>query len=134
LKSGYQYKTKSKSLVLRRNDFYLKSGTSYIIRQNLLNLNINFDVIDENFLHHQNIPNLMKKRGFPLEPLPFEGAIYMTETGENVWAQDSNFWKRKITIQSLSRFYVGKLIHFFRARPLTEGICNEFGIYEISNS
>jgi hypothetical protein len=135
LKSGYQYKTKSKFLLLRKNDFYLKSGTSYIIKSNLLDsdLYLDLDIIDENFLHHQNIPNFMKKRGFPLVPLPFEGAIYMTETGENVWAQSSNFWKRKITIQSLLRFYGGKVSQFFKIKPLTKKIRDEFGMYEISN-
>jgi len=70
---------------------------------------------------HSVINDYMIKRGSPLQPLPFIGAIYLTATGENDSSIRMAGWHGK-------KHAIGKLL---AARPLTQRIRSEFGLYEL---
>ncbi|MGV0024929.1 hypothetical protein [Phormidesmis priestleyi] len=135
INQGYEYEEGTNFIKLRRN-LHQRTGTSHIIRFEALKADLSKDLseIDDQYLAHQAIVPWMASRENPLAPLPFAGSIYITNNGENIWAQKGNFFQRKPTFKSLIRFYGGKLNKFLITRPLTEPISNEFGLYAIERS
>jgi hypothetical protein len=131
---GYEYE-EGTDLIKPRKNLHQRTGTSHIIRFEALKADLSKDLseIDDQYLAHQAIVPWMASRGNPLAPLPFAGSIYITNNGENIWAQKGNFFQRRFTLKSLVRFYGGKLNKFLITRPLTEPICDEFGLY-LSNT
>ena len=131
---GYEYRDGSKSILLRRKKFHLKCGTSFIIRYDLIvpNETKKVDNIDRNFLYHQRIVKIMSEKGKPLELLPFEGAVYVTENGTNYTNQ------KELHLQALNSsfeklfFYIRRYGKVLFSRPLTNSMCEEFGIYNNS--
>lgn len=71
---------------------------------------------------HSVIKEYMIKRGSPLQTLPFAGAVYMTNTGENYTGVRMGGWQGK-------RHMLKKM---WAARPLTAGIRSEMGLYDLS--
>ena len=71
------------------------SGTSNIVRFDLLNLP---EVPEYNrgygyykfYVDRQKTKNIMAERGFPMQPLPFPGAIYILATGDNMSGNENN--------------------------------------------
>ncbi len=133
---GYEYEEGANFVKLRRKNMHMRTGTSHIIRFEALKADLSKDLseIDNEYLAHQSIVAWMKSRENPLAPLPFAGSVYITDNGENIWAQKSNFFQRKASIKSLIRFYVGKLYKILITKPLTESICSEFSLYPIIQS
>lgn len=70
---------------------------------------------------HTRIHEGMRQRGTPLVPLPFVGAIYNTDTGENFSQIALNRWRGK-------RMLLKKLLS---ARPVTPALRKAFGLYEL---
>lgn len=131
--SGYEYEENSNYIRRRKRNLYKKTGTSNIVRLDLLKKDMEtpLENINNYFLHHQDIVDILSQRGTPLNLLPFEGTVYITETGENNWAQKSLFWQRKITAKRLFKFYSGIIYKLLITRPLTQSIRDEFGIYDL---
>ena len=134
INKGYEYRDNSRSILHRSKDFHQKSSTSHIVKYDLIpNKSIKFEDITWDYLRHQSIIDLMKEQGNPLEPLPFEGAIYITENRENMNVHhakmilDSKKNKAKESFLRVVRRLGKSLI----SRPLTESIRSEFGIYNL---
>lgn len=133
---GYEHKDGSQSVLLRRKKFHLKCGTSFILKYDLIvpSENTTIDDIDRKFLYHQNLVEIMARKGKPLEPLPFAGAVYVTENGANYTNQ------KKLHLQALNSntdkffFYVRRYGKKIFARPLTNSLKEEFGIYDVHGS
>ncbi len=133
---GYEYRDESKSILLRRKKFHLKCGTSFIIKYDLIvpNQNTQIDDIDRNFLYHQRIVKILSKKGSPLELLPFEGAVYLTENGTNYTNQKDLHLEALNSNVEKFLFYIRRYGKFLFSRPLTNSIRKEFGIYNINSS
>jgi hypothetical protein len=71
---------------------------------------------------HSAISRHMSERGAPLQPLPFVGAVYMTNTGENDSGIRMGDWQGV-------RHALGKLS---AARPLTRRIRSDMGLYDLA--
>jgi hypothetical protein len=136
IESGYEYQEGSNFVKIRKKNLHEKTGTSNIIKIACLKPEMEkaLEDIKDDFLFHNTIVSLMKKRNTPLAPLPFPGTVYVTDTGENSWAQGGLFWERDITPQSLYRFFGGKIYKFFITQPLTDIIKNEFCVYKLADN
>lgn len=134
---GYEYREDIQLLKIRKRNFHLKTNTSHIIKFDLLASDLSMkldDVRHENYiLQHRYTVNILKSRGISLEPLPFIGVIYSVDNGENIWSQEKLFWTGDIGLKELVQFYGGKIRQFFIARPFTDYIREEFGIYDVNN-
>ncbi|MGP1384733.1 MAG: glycosyltransferase family A protein [Thainema sp.] len=126
---GFEYPN-NKKIVYPRSKLYQKSGSSNIIRYDLLkpilvNKPNKEDMdVDKNFLNHKLIRGYFDSINTPMKPLPFRGSVYVTEHGDNIFLQ--YFIEKEKNYLDLIRFYGGKTRKFFMARPLTEDIRSEF--------
>lgn len=71
---------------------------------------------------HGVINEYMSERGTPLDTLPFVGAIYMTNTGENDSGLKMGGWQGK-------RHMLKKI---WATRPLTSRVRSEMGLYDLT--
>jgi hypothetical protein len=117
---GWMYDNNSHFILKRWRDFDKVCGSSSIIRFNAEDFpkiektpNVILD------FGHSVIREAMVRRGTPLKPLPFAGAIYVLNTGEN----DSGFslknWRSK-------KIFLQKLLNY---RFVTYHIREEFSLY-----
>lgn len=127
---GYLYEEGSNFLFREKKAFYQWCGSSHIIRYDLQDLpeNTDDDRIDYNRYHrpHAYIVDIMQKKGTPLEPLPFFGAIYMLAHGENV-RDFANVIRPKKLLPRLKKVVVNY-------RPLTPVIRDEFCLYSLEDN
>jgi hypothetical protein len=83
---GYSYDEGSRWLE-RHSDFYLRCGTSNITRIDCDDLPPDMDSPREKYFYlcngHHIIVDFMARQGKPLKVLPFPGAVYVKDTGEN---------------------------------------------------
>ncbi|MDX2256860.1 MAG: hypothetical protein NW214_15210 [Pseudanabaenaceae cyanobacterium bins.39] len=141
---GYEYREGTKYIYYMKSKFYDKCGSCNIIRFDLLDKYINADVADItnsdiadiggfNFLHHQSIPPLMIKNGTPLEKLPFEGAVYVIDHGENMWlgAITSNMLKQA-NFKDLFLFKLRRFVKKMLSQRLSDSIRQTFSLYTLS--
>jgi glycosyltransferase involved in cell wall biosynthesis len=131
---GYEYKDGGKRVYRRKTKFHLKCGTSHIIRHDLLLpfSRLTFEEVDDQFLWHQELVKNMAAKGTPLEPLPFEGATYISDTGENHVNLTDLFIKRfQSNPIDLLLFWARRAYKAINCQRLSDEICNEFGIYKI---
>jgi hypothetical protein len=135
IKQGYEYPDGSEIVYFRRKDFHRKTGTSHIIKYDLLQKFIDYElneITNRNFLFHQYIVEIMSEMGHPLEPLSFPGSMYITENGENNLIHEKIFPPPKgMSLKETARYYAGMFYKPLISRPLTQAICNEFGLYKI---
>jgi hypothetical protein len=121
---GYLY-PEGASWFFKWRDFDQCCGTSAIVRLEACDFPTSLDEpIDRYFIlsnGHRAIGEFLRKRGTPLAPLPFIGAMYVVGTGEN----DSG---TVLTEWGGTRFMLKKLL---RARPLTQKVRSDFGLYRI---
>ena len=134
LNSGYEYREDIKSLIVRNKNFHIRTNTSHIIKNKLLepyiNMNIN-DIKPENcILYHIDTAKILKNQGNPLVALPFKGAVYITDNGENMWWSQDNILSKssKSKLNKMIISLAKKLYQFTITRPLTTSISEEFGI------
>lgn len=136
---GYEYREDSKSLLVRNNNFHLRSNTSHIIKNKLLknellknNVQIDINNISHgNFiLQHIDTFRILQEKGFLLAPLPFKAVVYITNNGENIWWNENNLdvKEKNLTLNNIIKLFVKKIYWLTITRPLTSSIYNEFGI------
>lgn len=128
MNKGYEYKDGSQRIYLRSKNFHHLCGTCNIVK---------YDLLDHDCLRlHNKVEENMKKKGLSLKELPFIGAVYVTENGENV-SPPHNYGKREI-LEKLCNprefllFNAKEAYKRMNSRPLTKAICDEYGIYSIS--
>ncbi len=128
VESGYEYQNGHNFVFLRR-DFHLLSGTSNIVQYPLLapERKLTFDEVGWRFLWHQNIVELMQERSTPLAPLPFPGAVYIVDNGENIWSQTALRQTPGDRLKAAT-MQVSKLYKRLRAQSITPSMRNEFGL------
>jgi hypothetical protein len=133
INKGYEYHEGSKKVYYRNRNFHKKCGTANIIRYDLLTsyAAIKFEDVTRDFLWHQDVAEAMQNRGSPLTPLPFKGAIYVGNTGENhVFSTEilGSFISssREHFLYHSRRFY-----KWLASRSLSKKICEEFGLYKL---
>jgi hypothetical protein len=143
--SGYEYKEGSRFIYLHAKNFYLKCGTSSILKYDAYDLPEISDgskpLGKEAFkylISHRNIRTSMAKRNMPVEALPFPGAIYNIFNGENIYYQKNlsnpqNPRKAHNSDNVLVR-HAKQLAKVLTSRPLTGAIREEFGLYNIQQS
>ena len=128
---GFEYPSKGE-IVYPKSKFYTKCGTSNIIRYDLLQplLETHLDRVRAQngalYRRHQHQGKYFANAGNPLLPLPFQGAIYVTEHGDNIFLE--YFSKKQKTLLDLVRLYGGKLRKRLVARPITKELRDEFGL------
>src|ERR687886_110512 len=131
LNRGYEYQEGNNFIYWRKKDFHRKCGTSNIVRHDLIAPpeSVKLESIDWDFLYHQDIVEAMKKRGTPLDELPFEGAIYVQENGENICNQ-SQVLKEMLHFnpKEIILFYARRAYKSFTSKRLTKSIRDEFGL------
>lgn len=132
---GYEYREGSKNIYCIKTKFHEKCGTCNIIRYDLLDSYKNLqmgDVKGFQFLHHQSVRDTMIENGTSLERLPFEGAIYVIDHGENMWLTAANFTMLKeLRFKDLFLFQMRRFIKTIISKPVTERIRQKFGLYTL---
>jgi hypothetical protein len=120
-KKGYMYREGSKFIYLNLKNFNQISGTSIIIKADLYHLLFT----KPNFYNHLTEDNRLK-------PMPFVGAVYSMENGENILAN------RKVISQMQKRTFEGGLqpilekMSKYRVWFLTDEIVKDFGLYDVN--
>lgn len=139
---GYVYIEGSRSIYLKKKEFYKWNGSSNIIRDNL------YDVIQHNleklpetdeecleyYMTHFEVAKTMSERGTPLEALPFFGCVYILGHGENRNPVNNNPYGNEGLISYERPFLTRLKKILFEYRPLTKNICDEFGIYNLDGN
>lgn len=105
--------------------FHKKCGTSHIINIRKFEEYSAADIPTTNgfFLAHAGIVDKLEKEGYLLEPLPFPGAVYCMEHGENIYAVGSKHrqWAKGVRMQTLRRILSYRIkTTFYRRVPSTE--------------
>ncbi|MCY7384160.1 MAG: glycosyltransferase family 2 protein [Microcoleus sp. CAN_BIN18] len=124
LRKGYIYRENSKFVYMNTKNFNQVTGSSVIIKYALHKL------LFENPDFYAHSFDLLP--GANIQPLPFVGAVYTIENGENILAN------KQITSQMLNttlREDIGSLIKkIFKYRLvfLSKSIIDEFGLYPCS--
>jgi hypothetical protein len=130
LDSGYVYKDGSNRIFYKKKNFYWLSGTSHIIKYSLLqDKSIKSFYTESNDALHQRIVKILEERKTSLVPLPFPGAVYITENGENIYQGTP-------PKPELSLFFFKELIltwprqlrELITFQPLKESIIHEFSL------
>lgn len=124
LQKGYVHDQGTPWLI-RKNDFHLFCGTSHIVRVEQDDLPLLADEPEEDWWVLRNgistMVTFLAERGTPLEVLPFIGAVYNTDTGENDSGMALSRWRsRKVT-----------LIKLINTVWLSPGIRKTYGLYEL---
>ncbi|MEM8828048.1 MAG: glycosyltransferase family 2 protein [Cyanobacteria bacterium P01_G01_bin.19] len=130
---GYEYEEGKDTIFLRQQNFNQKCGTSYIFRFDLVFPQwIEFEEITRDYQRHQMFGKYLAERGNPLTPLPFPGAIYMTDNQENIWLQKSFFTQVDRPIKEQVKFIAGDFYKKVRSQKLSAKIRQEFGLEPLS--
>jgi glycosyltransferase involved in cell wall biosynthesis len=129
---GYEYRDGCDYIYLMKSKFYDKCGSCNIVRYDLLEKYISINVEDVRgfkFLHHQSVPPLMISNGTPLEKLPFEGAIYVIDHGENMWLNEVKInMIKQSKFKDLLLFKLRRIVKRFLSQNLTESIRQTFSL------
>lgn len=134
LEQGYEYRDGENLILRRKEKFHKKCGTSHIIRHNLIDPAnyIKLEDIDHGFFYHQDLVEKMEDNGTPLKPFPFEGAVYVTENGENYTNQKKLFVQRfRSSPIALLGLYMRRMYKSMSSRSLTNSIRDEFSLYPL---
>jgi hypothetical protein len=120
---GYSYDEGGQWLE-RHSDFYLRCGTSNIIRIDRDDLPPDMDSPREKYFFlchgHHVIVDFMARQGRPLKALPFAAAVYVKDTGENWSGPPLKFLGARARVSRLSRLRLLTSRHraMFGIRPL----------------
>ena len=131
INQGFEYPSKE-NVIYPKSKFYTKCGTSNIIRYDLLKplLEAHLDQVDARngapYMRHKLQRRYLANTGNPLLPLPFEGAVYVTGHGDNIFLE--YFSRKQKNLLDYGRLYGGKLRKRLVARPITNEIRDEFGL------
>lgn len=127
---GYIYKDGSRFVYLKKKNFNHICGTCNIIRYDLYDLFENLedkysDLILKYHGGHKYILETLIHKGVWIEPLPFAGAAYIVENGENYY---NDRFESVMPKEVVNRIKTTR--HF---RLLNNLLRDEFGLYEIAN-
>ncbi|NJM69144.1 MAG: glycosyltransferase family 2 protein [Scytonema sp. RU_4_4] len=116
---GYKYQNGSDYIYIKRRNFYRMCGTCNILRNDLNNLPKNPEYnrgygYYKFYIDHEKVRETLAKDGNHLKPLPFPGAIYIVDTGENFYYGTS-----KLTFS------------IFNRKTLNKSIREEFHLYPL---
>jgi hypothetical protein len=120
LNKGYKYQEGSNYIYIKRSNFYKMCGSCNILRYDLNDLpetpeyNRGYGYY-RYYIDHAKVRDILKNKAKPLKSLPFPGAVYILETGENL----SNNSKRL-------RFSI------FNRKLLNQSVRDEFRLYDLS--
>ncbi|NEP09889.1 MAG: glycosyltransferase family 2 protein [Symploca sp. SIO2C1] len=97
-KKGYRYTSGSNWIYKKSNDFYTMCGSCNIIRYDLNKIPDNPEYnrgygYYKFYLDHAKVVKVLAEAGTPLEALPFFGAVYVTQTGENTYFDSSRLYQ-----------------------------------------
>jgi hypothetical protein len=122
---GYIHDEGSRWL-FRTTKFFHRCGSSAIVRLSLKDFPASESQSSRDFFilshGHTIIKDGMANRGTPLQELPFVGAVYITNTGENDSGARTSHWqsKRQILKSALA------------IRPLTKRVRSDMGLYDLT--
>ena len=116
---GYKYQENSPYIYLKQNNFYRMCGSCNILRYDLNFLPENPEYnrgygYYKYCLVHAKVKEVLAEKHLPIQPLPFLGAVYVINTGDNISGNENklNF-------------------HWLNRRKLTTVIQEEFGLYPL---
>ena len=122
--TGYLHDAGSRWLY-RLQNFDRYCGTSSIVRLEARDFPASMQAATEDYFilchGHGVIAQHLRARGQPLRPLPFIGAIYNSDTGENDSGLRLRGWQGK-------KMFLKKILN---ARPLTRSIRDAFSLYDL---
>lgn len=133
---GYRYTDGSKR-ILPTKQLHRLCGTSIILKYDLYELPMNLEdsgdeSIGQYHINHNEAVRIMAQQGTPLEPLPFEAAIYISPINrDNLFATIT--FSRKLRqnpkwVLSPIKLALQKIL---QSQPLTESIRKEFTLETI---
>lgn len=135
ISSGFEYFEGSKKLFPRPEKFFSKCGSSHIVQFKILEEiaeTISSEDVHPRFLHHQEVRRLVKEQGASLEALPFAGAVYITEHGENLWASKENLLQMfGKTPKAVVMFYLRTFYKNIVSKNVSPVFAKEYGLYDI---
>ena len=119
LNKGWKYREGDAHIYLKRRRFYTMSGTANIVHNDYLDLpetpeyNRGYGYY-KFYIDHQKVKGFMEAKGAPMQPLPFQGAVYILATGDNISGNEQNlsfnFLNRKrISNELRQEFCLGEL-------------------------
>ncbi|UKO96677.1 glycosyltransferase family 2 protein [Nostoc sp. UHCC 0870] len=119
INQGYKYQEGSNHIYIKRNNFYRMCGSCNILRYDL---NFLPEPAEYNrgygyykyYIDHAKVKDILTDKGQAISALPFPGAIYMLETGENHY-----YDRTKLTFS------------IFNRKKITPSIRDEFGLYNL---
>ena len=132
LDSGYVYEDSSDRIYRKDKNFYLMSGTSHIIAYSLISRDSNMRSIymDSGEPLHQLVVDMLASSKKPLKNLPFPGAVYIIENGENINAdKKSDRLGREDMLSSVKNVvlsYPRRLRTLIGSQKLSKQIIQEF--------
>ncbi len=97
-KDGYLYAHGSNWIYKKSGNFYKMCGSCNIIRNSVNNIpeNPEYDRgygYYKFYIEHQKVNEVLARKGYALEVLPFPGAVYIIQTGENIYFDSSRLHK-----------------------------------------
>ena len=120
IRSGYFHRDGMATVHAERWRFHRWCGSSHIVRPELYDAPPGSD--DWQFFHTR-LAATLRARGTPSRPLPFPGAVYNVSNGENAEDLAPILWPPN----PIHR----RLRDLIFARPLTDAIRREFGLYPL---
>lgn len=134
INQGYVYREGANWLILTRNKFHKWCGTCNIVKFGLYELptRLDYDYFSDNennlktyWTRHDRLKEEMEARGKSIKPLPFPGAIYTIENGENYYENQIQNYTHRGTLSFLKKAVLNY-------RLMTNSIRNEFCLYPLN--
>ena len=127
IQRGYVY-PEGKKIIYKTKKFYRICGSCNIIKYHLYDLQKKH-IQDKDFIYqyyggHKPILRKLAEQSILIEPLPFDGAVYTVNNGENFYNNDFN----KLIVPKKAINRIKNLIYY---RNVTSLIKNNFGLYQI---
>ena len=122
INKGYKYQEGSNYIYIKRSKFYKMCGSCNIIRYDLNDLP---ETAEYNrgygyyryYIDHAKVRDILKNKAKAIKSLPFPGAVYILETGENLFDNSKRL-----------RFSI------FNRKFLNPSVRDEFGLYDLQQS
>ncbi len=122
INKGYKYQEGSNYIYIKRSNFYKMCGSCNILRYDLNDLP---EAAEYNrgygyyryYIDHAKVRDILKNQAKAIKSLPFPGAVYILETGENLFDNS-----KRLTFS------------IFNRKLLNQSIRDEFGLYNLQQS
>lgn len=140
---GYRYQERNQLIYFKNKDFYTMCGTCNIIRYDLMELpdvpeyNRGYGYYKNYYIDHEKLRGVLAEKSIIIEPLPFAGAVYIIESGENIYYNniENKFYQNKNLLNGSRGFYpqIQETIKLLNCRYLNQTIRKEFNLYDIDS-